>query len=47
MFSGDEMIAMSCGRPSADLPISTSFMRSDSFASFCQYAWNWSYVASQ
>jgi len=36
-IAGDETIAMYCVRPSAVLPISTSFMRFDCRASFCQY----------
>ena len=41
------MIAISCGRPSAVLPISTSFMRSDSASSFCQYCSNCVVVGEQ
>jgi hypothetical protein len=36
LIAGDVMIAISCWRPSAVGPMSTSFMRSDSEASFFQ-----------
>ena len=41
MFSGEETIAMYWRLPSAVGPMSTSFMRSDSFASFCHQAVSW------
>src|SRR5205807_1476149 len=37
-LAGSVMIAASCGRPSLDLPISKTCIRSDSESIFCQYA---------
>ena len=37
-FSGDVTMAMSIGRPSAVLPISTTFTRPDSWSTFARYS---------